>query len=162
VRTRGSVEIAAPPAVVWEAITDPARIRIWQPDLLRVDLIGEDRGAGALFYSEETPGGHRPGGQPVLHVCRVTAWAPPRRYAFEQVLGNFTASLRVEFSIEETPGGCRLALDQEMTLQRRRLLLSFIIRRFQEREMAASLSRLKRAVEARPAGSPGGPGDRIP
>ena len=77
----------------------------------------------------------------------MTGWDPPRRYGFEQVPGNFTDRLRVSSSIEETAGGCRLALDQEMTLRRSKLLLWVVVRRYQEAEMAACLSRLKRAAE---------------
>jgi uncharacterized protein YndB with AHSA1/START domain len=85
-----SVEVPGTPEEVWEAIATGPGISIW---FVPTEL-------------EERLGGHvtmRHGGGMDVHTGEITAWDPPRRFAFET--DAFDARLAIELLVEARSGG---------------------------------------------------------
>jgi uncharacterized protein YndB with AHSA1/START domain len=93
-----TVEIAASPAAVWKAITDPRELERWFPLQARVTP-GE---GGEVFLSW---------GPPWEGVSRIDAWEPERRLRTRGFLEHGDASM-VEYTLEARGGKTVLRLVQ--------------------------------------------------
>ena len=89
--------LAAPPGTVYEALTDPAALRVWLAEHAEVDLPGRYE-----FWGRYTPDGAEPH-QRVLHADERTI-----RFAWT-IEGVETT---VEFELAEDAGGTLVTLSQ--------------------------------------------------
>lgn len=94
------VVLPAPPAEVWEALTDPARLAEWFAN--EVELEAEPGGAGVFRWE---------GGE--VRRASVEEVEPERRFAFrwsdEDAPGEET---HVAFTLEEVPEGTRITVTE--------------------------------------------------
>ena len=102
---QSSIDIAAPPALVYEIVSDVTKLPEWAAETYRCEwLAGASRPAvGAKFRGLNENKGRR---WPTTAI--VTAADPGKRFAFKVhgVPGVTTAQWRYE--IEPTDGGCRV------------------------------------------------------
>jgi len=109
-RVERSVEIAAPPAAVWDRITAVRTWPEWKPFIART-VMKEDRlSLGSRFKMHIRVKG--PFAAPVS--VRVCEWQPPRRLAWTGGIPGVTMSVH-SFILEETNGRTRLTSLEEFT-----------------------------------------------
>jgi uncharacterized protein YndB with AHSA1/START domain len=95
-----SVEVDAPPEVVWEVASDPGNLPHWDRHIVRVDLPESGLGAGVGY--EVTMGFM---GVHASVACKVLEWEPPWRAAFhlggllDATVATSIASLPFERSV---------------------------------------------------------------
>jgi len=145
------VAVAAPPEVVWQALTD------WE---------GQS-GWMVLTTVNVEPGGHRVGerldavtglgGVGFHDAMEVTRWDPPRRVDVAHV-GKVVRGTGT-FAVDPAPGGawCTWVEDLDLPLGVPGLLGFALVRPIFRLMLRQSLRRLVRQVEARPRGVPGPP-----
>lgn len=114
-----SVEIEAPPEVVWKMVSDPTRVPEWSPELARVQWLGSATGptVGARFKGTNRNGWHR-----WSTKCTVIEVEPNRTFAY-RVSSFRLAVSEWRYEITPTDTGCSL---RESTIDRR----GFLIRTF--------------------------------
>lgn len=101
---QGTIDIDAPPTLIYELITDVTALPEWAAETDRCRWLDGATGAvvGARFR-----GRNRHKGRRWSTTCKVTAADPGRRFAFEvAVLRTRTAEW--EYEIEPTEAGCRV------------------------------------------------------
>jgi ribosome-associated toxin RatA of RatAB toxin-antitoxin module len=125
-RSRVSVEIAAPPELVFRLARDPERWPRMLPHYLSVRVLARSPdGATMLRMIARRPLLDLVGlGLPV--VWRARSWVEPERLRLRfRHLGGATAGMEVTWRIERTASGCRVSIDHEL---RRRLRLPVLAR----------------------------------
>ena len=149
VRVQARVAIAAPPEVVWDALTD------WE---------GQSGWMVATAVTSD-PGGHRVGerltavtgvaGVGFRDPMEVTGWDPPRRVEVVH-LGRVVRGTGI-FAVEPAPGGawCLWVEDLDLPLGRLGRLGFGPLRPLFQLMLRRSLHRLARQVEQRPDRLPG-------
>ena len=107
-RVSESVVVAAGPAAVWSAVSDPTRTHRWSPENTGAVVDGPLR-VGATFT-----GRNRRFGASWSTSATVTAWEPERRFAFRvDAIGVRTPRVRArnaswEYRLEPVDGGTRV------------------------------------------------------
>ena len=100
------IDIAAPPAVVWSAVSDPSQYGRWSPEATGARRRGKANGPWSLgdrFF------GTNRHWVPWATNCRVAAAVPLEEFAFDVDLGPFPLS-RWAYELSPLPdGGTRLA-----------------------------------------------------
>lgn len=104
-----SAVVAAPPEVVWAAVSDPTQTGRWSPENTGATTSGGPLPVGATFE-----GRNRRGGVRWVTRCTVTASDPGERFAFRVgAIGARTPRLPApiaswEYRLEPAPGGTRV------------------------------------------------------
>jgi hypothetical protein len=139
---RRSIEIAAPPDVVWAVMTDVERWPEWTPSIVRI----ERHGSGPLAVGATAT--VEPRGRPAS-TWTVTAVNEGRSFVWDTPAGP---GLRVAAGhyIDRAEGGCRvtLAVEGEGIIGK---LMSPIIRRVSKANVDTEAEGLKRRCEQRSA-----------
>jgi len=82
-RVAVAIEVAAPPELVWEFVTDPARYLHFMAGMTRYEVVGErDRGVGARYRTLMRVGSAELGGQ-----IEIVEWDEPCEIAWNSVTG---------------------------------------------------------------------------
>src|SRR5690349_9848256 len=100
-----SIEIAAPPAVVYDLVADVTRIGERSPETYRAEWLDGATGAvpGARFR-----GGNRIGPIRWTTTCVVTVAEPASEFAFTVLSGKGREETTWRYRIEATDTGCRV------------------------------------------------------
>ena len=135
-----TVTIARPVQDVFEFVADGTNAPRWRPGVKDVQLVS-GQGLGAV-YRQGVAG---PGGRRIAADCRVTAFEPNRRMAFETIAGPVRPT--GAFTFEDAGDSTRvtLALDAELS-GLKKVLMAKAVQRSMDGEMA-SLDNLKRVLE---------------
>jgi uncharacterized protein YndB with AHSA1/START domain len=112
-RLERSIELCAPRARVWKAISNPSEFAAWFGLGEPFELVGRFEPGAAIASKERTDGGDR-----IEHFCTIEAVEPERRLSFLWPLDSVPEGAdparqprtRVEFRLEEIAGGTRLTL----------------------------------------------------
>jgi uncharacterized protein YndB with AHSA1/START domain len=78
-----TVEIAAPPARVWEVVADLTRMPDFSPELRRLWVVGRRRAPGASLQGATLLGVNRRGAAVWPTTSRVVRWVPEREVAWK-------------------------------------------------------------------------------
>lgn len=142
VRVRQSLVIAAAPDVVFGWIEDPARARLWQPDVAETSVLHAEPGLVGTTFREVLKDGH---GQAVMEG-RVTEFSPGRALGMRMHGAGMTVTAR--YVVTQHPQGTLLAVDQTLTLPGRfTRLLEPVIRPRVAARARRDLERLKELCE---------------
>lgn len=148
----GSIEIEAPPELVYDLVSDVPNMPTWAAECVRCRWMGDATEAvpGARFVGSNRNGRFR-----WSTVAEVTAAEPARRFAFTVLM-----TARWEYVIEPIPTGCRVT---ESTWDIRNWFMRRILApamsgvtdrgRHNTANIAATLASLKTAAESRHAAS---------
>lgn len=105
--TRGTtvIDVAAPPHVVYELVTDVTRIGERSPECYRAEWLDDAIAAtpGARFRGSNKIGPIR-----WATTCTVTTAEPDREFAFNVIGSNGRVQTRWQYRIEPTETGCQL------------------------------------------------------
>jgi uncharacterized protein YndB with AHSA1/START domain len=140
--------IAAPPAAVWDLVSDPYSLPRWWPRTARVENV-ERHPAGRR--SQWTKVLQTSEGRGVRADFRCLSSAEEKRYVWEQQLTDtpFQRHLResiVEIELEPADGGTRVTLTARQTLRGMSRLGSPLMRRGQGGILTDALDGLQRAL----------------
>lgn len=152
---QSTIEVDAPPALVYDLVTDIAGAAEWAEEADAARWLGGATGpaVGARFR-----GRNRHKGRRWSTTCTVTAADPGRRFAFDVSLAGVTTA-RWEYEIEPTGTGCRVT---ERTRRVVPLPVATVANRLlgvrdrdahNQANIERTLANLKRHAEAR-AGNP--------
>lgn len=145
------IEIRAPAAAVFEALTDPRRAAEWNPSIVRVSNISGSMGIGASWDQEMVMGGR------VMRLhCQVVRWAPPHE-GLIAVSGDQQG--QVWTRCDPLPIGTRVTQGISFNPPPGMLggLLGGAIGHVIQRELRATMSRQRAALQVE-AGGTSGPG----
>lgn len=79
-----SVDIEAPPEVVWPYLVEPEKTKAWFTALKEYDWTSEARGVGATFHWFEEAGGRE------YNIdFETTEWDPPHVFGYQMTEGDF-------------------------------------------------------------------------
>jgi uncharacterized protein YndB with AHSA1/START domain len=136
-----STTIPAPPEAVFAFITDEEHASSWRPAVLDIKL-ASGSGKGARW----SQGIRGPGGRRLPADFEVTAYEPPRRYAFRGVAGPVRPD--GEFVIEPSADGSRVTFSISAELGAiKGLLLGRSVQRTMEAETRA-IDRIAGLIDA--------------
>jgi uncharacterized protein YndB with AHSA1/START domain len=157
VRREVSIDVAAPPEVVFDLVSDVTRIGEWSPECHGADWQDDRRGVGARFEGHNRSGRNR-----WSRVCEVVAHEPAREFAYRTVpgfrFGPSADSSVWRFSIAPTTTGSQVTQSLEPVKAPQAWFRPFI-RRFMAHhldmrdQMRTTLTALKATAEALPADS---------
>lgn len=138
-----SVDIDAPPEVVWTYLVEPEKTKAWFTALKEYDWTSEPGGVGSTFHWYEEAGGR------TYNIdFETTEWEPPRVFGYRQTEGDFK-SYTERWEIEQTPTGSRFTFNDHIEFNGP---FAFIIDVFAPRVAkkggAEILGNLKRLAEA--------------
>jgi uncharacterized protein YndB with AHSA1/START domain len=97
-------DVAAPPQVVWELVSDVTRMGEWSPETTGARWRG---GADGPAVGARFSGSNRIGWRRWSTPCTVTAADPGRRFAFDVGVGPVAVATWA-YDIEPTDAGCRV------------------------------------------------------
>jgi uncharacterized protein YndB with AHSA1/START domain len=142
-----SIEIAVPPARVWELLGTLDALERCDPGVTRSRITSTARsGVGATRQCDLKPGG--------WFRERVTAWEPERSLGFELFECTLPVKhLRHKYTLTPVSGGCRVEQRMEYGLEFGPLgvlMDAAIVRRRWRAGIAAFLRGLKELAEGRP------------
>ena len=99
-RVGAAIDIAAPPRLVWDFVTDPARYLHFMNGITRWEVVSErQRGYGARYRTLMRVGSAEVGG-----LVEVVEYEPPRDLAWTSVTG---IDQRGRWRLRERAGGAR-------------------------------------------------------
>lgn len=103
-----SVDIDAPPEVVWTYLVEPEKTKAWFTALKEYDWTSEPGGVGSTFHWYEEAGGR------TYNIdFETTEWEPPRVFGYRQTEGDFK-SYTERWEIEQTPTGSRFTFNDHI------------------------------------------------
>jgi len=140
VKVEDAVEIARPPADVFEFVTDPARFREWQATVVEVEPADGDRGVGARLRDVREFMGRR-----ASSILEVTQFEPPTAYTLRVLEG--AVRYEIQHRLEPVGDGTRLTI---CARGKPPGLLGFAARplvRAAKRQLRADLQALKSVLE---------------
>ncbi len=142
---RGSIDIAAPAHRVWPLLIDSESVKRWSVMLKDFRYADERRGPGARVHVVERA--------PVSTFeidFEATDWVEDRSLKLHMTSGSGVRAYDQEWSLSDTPSGCRVAFGEHVELPYGPLgrLLGFAGRRSSERHVGEMLSRLKELAES--------------
>jgi uncharacterized protein YndB with AHSA1/START domain len=140
-----SVEIARPPDEVFSYATDPARLTEWQDKLLEANMETEGPvGVGSRMTQKRDVGlGTR------TFTAEVTAYEPPRLFAFRGVDGPIRPEGKVTFEPLDDGKRTRYTIDMDFKGHGLGVLLLPLVRRDAGKEIPHSLTHLKQKLDGR-------------
>lgn len=104
-----SVDIEAPPEIVWTYLVDPEKCKAWFTALKKYDWTTDERGVGATFHWYEEAGGRK------YDIDFVTTeWEPPHVFGYRMTEGDFFKSYDERWVVEETPIGSRFTFNDHI------------------------------------------------
>jgi hypothetical protein len=133
-----TVDSAAPPQLVWDYLTTPAKRLLWQDEFSRIDQSTSIRGAGTVNHCLH--------GKSVL-VEEILDWHPFSSYALQVVaapLGRFDSS----FTLEAHDGGTRLRVVGGQLRGLGQRVTWVVMKRMFVASLRRSLQKLVRLVDA--------------
>ena len=141
---RMTVDIEAPPEIVWPYLVEPEKTVQWFTALKVFEYTSEAKGGvGSTFYWFEEAAGR----QYELYF-ETTEWIENEVFAYRMTEGDFQ-SYTERWEIEPIPGGCRFAFNDRIEFKGP---FAFIIDFFAARNARKSggeiLANLKRLAEA--------------
>jgi carbon monoxide dehydrogenase subunit G len=146
-RNEMTIDLARPPAAVFPYIEDSDKLPLWLSGFVAAhttDPVPSDNPSTFRHVMEF-------GGRLIALEGRMIACEPGRHLAFQ--LKSRVGDMRIEYRLDEEPGGTRLSYtcDSELTGFMRRLF-SPVFQRLLQSKIERDLVRLKEVVEAeRPA-----------
>jgi len=148
-----SIDIAAPPAVVWALVADVARMGEWSPHTVAARWVEPEAGAGPAVGRRFRGTNRLPIVRRWTSTATVTACDPGRRFAF--AVGNDPDDPNTQWSYDFEPvggGGTRMTERWKMLREPGIVLLYYQIINQPARiarGVEETLRRLKAAAEAR-------------
>ena len=144
-----TIDIAAPPAVVFGLITDISRMPRWSPETYRTAWTG---GASAPAVGARFRGWNRFGLVRWSTTVEIEEYEPPRVFSFCTRFGAHRGSLW-RYTLEETAGGTRLTESNTRMYEPlySRVAHPLVMRGHHEsfaESMRTTLERIKAAAEA--------------
>lgn len=103
IRVEQSVVIAAPPALVWSAVSDPTAYGRWSPEATGARVRGRGRDAGPLRVGDVFTGRNRVW-LPWATRCEVVAVDEERRFAYDASMAGLPIA-RWSFELQPRPDG---------------------------------------------------------
>ena len=98
-----SVDIKAPPEVVWPYLVEPQKTMQWFTALKKFEYTSEKQGGpGSTFYWFEEASGRE-----YNIYFETTEWIENEVFAYRMTEGDFFKSYDERWEIEPTPDGCR-------------------------------------------------------
>jgi uncharacterized protein YndB with AHSA1/START domain len=140
------IEVARPVPEVFEYITDPGNLPEWQGTATVEQLTPGPVGVGTRFREVRQLLGRR-----VESISEVSAYEPDRRFDLRIVSGP--APVDDRWAFEAVDGGTRVHFSTEGRAPRLLRPLEPVLAMILRRRREAHHRRLKRALEARAAGS---------
>jgi uncharacterized protein YndB with AHSA1/START domain len=156
VRVTMSIEIDAPPEVVWPFLVEPAKTRAWF-------AAADTRGMGWAVSAETFEWTSEPGGvgstfhwfdengDPTLNIdFETTEWDPPYVFGFRMTAGEVYRSYDERWVIEETATGSRFTFNDRVEFARGPIgkLIGLFAARTARKTGRAILANLKHLAEA--------------
>jgi uncharacterized protein YndB with AHSA1/START domain len=140
-----TIDIAAPPARVFQWIYDPSRNRQWLPNLVEAEVLTSVPGeVGNTFRQVYVDNGRR-----IEMTGTVTGYEQDRYLACE-LTGPFT--LRVDYRLEDLGGGTRVtqnsAVQMKGFMKVIGLLLAPLMKKMAAKNSGSSFGKLKQLAEA--------------
>ena len=140
--------IAAPPAAVWNLVSDPYSLPRWWPRTSRVENVERTKGGRRSQWTKVLQTSE---GRGVRADFRCLSSAEAERYVWEQQLADtpFERHLResvVEIGLEPEDGGTRVTLTSRQTLRGMSRLGSPLMRRGQGGILEDALDGIERAL----------------
>lgn len=140
-RFEAQIDIDRPPEEVFAALTDVARLPLWQRSVVSAELEGQP-GVGARV--RET---RKLMGREGKLLSEVTEYDPPHRFSLRSIEGPIP--LTVTHVLEPSGGGTRLEVVGEATPKGVMRLAASKIQKTAESEFRGDLERLKALLEQR-------------
>jgi uncharacterized protein YndB with AHSA1/START domain len=107
-----TIEINAPPEVIWPYFTEPEKVLRWYSTFMKFEYITDQRsGVGTAYYIEEKAAG------PLMKMnFKATEWDEGRKIAFQMTTGSGVRSYKQAWRLDPTPSGTRFTFDEEIEL----------------------------------------------
>ena len=140
-----SVEIDRKPEEVFAYVTDPSRFTDWQENVVSARLLDD----GPARQGAKLAMTRRIGRREQSMTSELTAYDPPRSYAFRVLDGPVRAIGRGEFAALD--GGERTRFTFELDFEGHgigKLLVPLVVRRQANKELEESHASLKRKLES--------------
>lgn len=104
-----SVDIAAPPGIVWTYLVEPEKTKAWFTALKEYDWTSDRGGVGSTFHWYEEAGGR------TYNIdFETTEWDPPNVFGYRMTKGDFFKSYDERWVVEETPTGSRFTFNDHI------------------------------------------------
>ncbi|MFL7838032.1 MAG: SRPBCC family protein [Candidatus Promineifilaceae bacterium] len=107
---RMSVDIQAPPEIVWPFLVVPEKTMQWFTALKKFEYTSAQQGGpGSTFYWYEEAGGRT-----YNLYFETTEWKENAPFAYRMTEGDFFKSYDERWEITKTPGGCRFTFNDHI------------------------------------------------
>jgi uncharacterized protein YndB with AHSA1/START domain len=141
-----SVDIEAPPEVVWSYLVEPDKAKAWFTALQAYDWTSEPGGVGSTFHWDEEAAGRK-----YSIDFETTEWDPPHVFGYRQTEGDFK-SYTERWVVEETPTGSRFTFNDHIEFEGLFApMIDVFAARSARKSGAEILQNLKRLAEAEAA-----------
>ncbi len=138
-----TVEIARPPAEVFDYVIDPTTFTEWQQGVVRGHMEGGSRAVGSRCVTVRKIGGSE---REVR--TEITEFDPPRRWADHGIDGPIRAIVGVSVDPLADGAGSRLTISVDFEGHGiGKVLVPLVVHRQAAREMPGNLERVKRRLE---------------
>lgn len=140
-RIEHAAEIALPPEELWNHLTEPEKIRCWNPDVVEI----EADEAAPIGVGSSSRVAIREGSRVVDYREEIVLFDRPARLATRLSGGSLGRSpMRLEYRLAETDSGTRLRYTADWQPEELRLrLLSPLLAWLSRRNIRSHLERLK-------------------
>lgn len=107
---RMSVDIEAPPEVVWPYLVEPEKTKQWFTALKKFEYTSEEEGGpdSTFYWYEEA------GGRTYNLYFKTTEWTENEVFAYRMTEGDFFKSYDERWEIEKTPTGSRFTFNDHI------------------------------------------------
>lgn len=141
-RNEHSVEIAAPPELVFEYVAEPERMHQWVGGLVEFRPLGPGPELGSRAIQVVEVSGH-----PWEIESEIVGYEPPRR--LEARLRHKTFESLASYHVEGAGEGSRLTATMESEYKQMAVrLMAGVVNRKTQQKLEADLARLKQVVES--------------
>jgi uncharacterized protein YndB with AHSA1/START domain len=107
---RMSVDIEAPPEVVWPYLVEPEKTMQWFTALKKLEYTSDEQGGpdSTFYWYEEA------GGRTYDLYFETTEWKENELFAYRMTEGDFFKSYDERWEIEKTPSGSRFTFNDHI------------------------------------------------